>query len=233
MDSSLATRLALLLAATLATGTALAAGDTAGDIERVNGAITASAGTAYGRLETVNGSITLEDGARTGPAETVNGGIRAGNDIASGGLSTVNGSIRVGERARVGGGIETVNGSVLVRRGGEVDGDVSTVNGAIGLIATVVAGDVETSSGDVTIGVDSHVRGALRVHKPNANWMPIRVSTRRQRIVIGPGAAVDGPLEFEREVVLYVHDTARTGPVTGAETLRYSTPTAPPRGDSD
>jgi hypothetical protein len=32
---------------------------------------------------------------------------------------------------------------------------------------------------------------------------------------------------IKRDVLLYVHDTARTGPVSGAEPVRYSTPTAP------
>ena len=32
---------------------------------------------------------------------------------------------------------------------------------------------------------------------------------------------------FEREVVLYVHRTARIGPVTGAEPIPFDTETAP------
>ena len=32
---------------------------------------------------------------------------------------------------------------------------------------------------------------------------------------------VDGPLVFEREVVLYVHASARTGAITGATAIRY------------
>ena len=163
----------------------------------------------------------------------MNGGIRAGDDIASGKLSTVNGGVSVGERGRVGGAITTVNGDVLVRQGSEVHGDVTTVNGAIGLIATVVDGDVETVSGDITVGIRSHVKGGLHVQKPGASWMPIRIGSRRQRIVIGPGAVVEGPLRFERDVTLHVHDTARIGPVEGAEVMRYSGPTAPRRGSGD
>ena len=221
----------LLLAALLALPAAALA--QSADVERVNGSITAEAGARHGRLETVNGGIRIGDSARTGAASTVNGGITLGNDVATGALSTVNGGIRAGERARIGGDVETVNGGVLLRRGGEVQGDVRTVNGAIGLVATVVEGDVGTASGDVTVGIGSHVRGGLRVEKAGATWMPIRLHTRRQRVVIGPGAVVEGPLVFERDVLLYVHDSARTGPVTGAEVRRYSTPTAPPRGADD
>ena len=45
--------------------------------------------------------------------------------------------------------------------------------------------------------------------------------------MIGPGAVVEGPLVFEREVKLYVHASARTGSVRGATAQRYDTPTAP------
>ena len=201
------------------------------DIVRTNGAVSTTAGGDYGRLATTNGSIRLADGITAGAASTTNGSISTGNDVSVQSLSTVNGSIRVGERARITESVETVNGSVLIERGSQVGGDVGNANGAIGLIATEVRGDIEMSNGDLTIGIGSHVHGGVRVHKAGSSWMPIRVSTRRQRVVIGPGAVVDGPLEFERDLLLYVHDTARIGPVTGAEPVRYSTPTAPPRGD--
>ena len=200
-------------------------------IVRTNGAVTTEPGANYGRLATTNGSIRLADGVTAGEASTTNGSIAAGSGVTSDGLSTVNGSIRVGERARIAGDVRTVNGSVLVGRGSRVGGDVASVNGALGVIATEVGGDMRIANGDLTVGVDSHVRGGVHVAKPSANWMPIRVSTRRQRVVIGPRAVVDGPLVFEREVVLYVHDSARIGPVTGAEPVRFSTPTAPTRDE--
>lgn len=200
------------------------------DIVRTNGAVNTSAGGEYGRLSTTNGSIRLADGITAGQASTVNGSISAADHVTAVGLETVNGSIRVGERARIAGGVETVNGSIFVGRGSRV-GSVDTVNGAIGLVATEVAGDVGIANGDLTIGVGSHVRGKLHVHKPSASWMPVRVSMRKQRVIIGPGAVVDGPLVFEREVLLYVHDTARIGEVSGATPVAYSTPTAPPRAE--
>ncbi|WP_165942427.1 hypothetical protein [Luteimonas terricola] len=219
--------LALVLVAFAHAGSALAAED----IVRTNGAVATTAGGKYDRLATTNGSIRLADGVTAGPASTVNGSITAGNDVTGERLSTVNGSIRIGERARISGSVETVNGSVLIDRGSRIGGDVGNVNGAMGLIATEVLGDIEMSNGDLTVGIGSHVHGGVRVRKAGSNWMPIRVSTRRQRVIIGPGAVVEGPLAFEREVVLYVHDTARIGEVTGAEPVRYSTPTAPPRGE--
>ena len=213
--------LSLALAAVLCTAPVLAQQE----ISKVNGSIVAQAGRPYGDVETVNGSITIEGGASVKDAETVNGSIRAADDIGADSLSTVNGSIRVGERATVRGGVETVNGSIFIGAGGRVGGDVETVNGAIGLVDVDVDGRVATVSGDITVGVGSHVRGGITIERPHG-WF--QGSPRRKpRVVIGPGAVVDGPLEFEREVKLYVHRTARTGPVTGAEPVVFETETAP------
>ena len=197
------------------------------DISKVNGSIVAQAGRPYGDVETVNGSITIESGAIVKDAETVNGSIRAADDIRADSLSTVNGSIRVGERATVRDSVETVNGSVFVGAGGRIGGNVETVNGAIGLVDVDLAGDIETVSGDITVGVGSHVAGGIRIDKPSANWFPVQVNKRKPKIVVGPGAVVEGELKFEREVTLYVHDTARIGKVTGATPVAYSTATSP------
>jgi DUF4097 and DUF4098 domain-containing protein YvlB len=198
------------------------------DIDKVNGGITAEAGQQYGDLETVNGSIKLGSGSRSDDVETVNGGISGGDDVQAGSLSTVNGGIRLGERARIGGDIETVNGGIFVDRGGQVGGDASTVTGSIGLVETRLAGSLETVSGDITVGVGSHVTGGVKVEKPDNKGFNFHFGKRRPpRIVIGPDAVVEGPLVFEREVTLYVHDSARTGRITGATAIRFSTPTPP------
>jgi len=42
------------------------------------------------------------------------------------------------------------------------------------------------------------------------------------RIVIGPGATVQGDLRFERTVQLYVSDKATIGTVTGATAIAFS-----------
>jgi formylmethanofuran dehydrogenase subunit C len=128
----------------------------------------------------------------------------------------------------VSGGIETVNGGVFVDRGGQVARDVSTVNGAIGLVGTQLDGGIETVNGDVTVGVGSHVKGGIKVHKPGASWLPITFGKHQPpRIIIGANASVDGPLVFEREVKLFVHDSARIGRVTGATAIHYSGDRAP------
>ena len=214
-------RTALFLALALSASTAFAQQD----VSKVNGGITAEAGQVYGDLDTVNGSIRIGGGATVDDASTVNGSITAGEKATAGSLETVNGSIRLERNVTVNGGLETVNGAIFVDRGGKVKKGVETVNGSIGLVATHVGGDVETVRGNITVGIDSHVAGGLRVEKStgffnNNNKTP-------PRIVIGPNAVVEGPLVFERPVVLYVHKTAKIGPVTGATAQRFDGDTAP------
>ncbi len=217
-------RIALTLALSLCAPLAFAQ---AQDIDKVNGSITANAGQSYGDLSTVNGSIRIDDGAQVRDAETVNGSIKVGNNARTGDLTTVNGSIRAESALQSSGDLETVNGSVFAGRGSRMD-SVTTVNGAIGLVDADLSGGIETVNGDVTVGAGSHVRGGIKVEKPTSNWMPIDIGKRKPpRIIVGPNAVVDGPLVFEREVTLYVHQTARTGRITGATAVRYSGERAP------
>ena len=202
------------------------------NIEKVNGTIRVDAGQAAGTLETVNGSIHIEAGATTRDAETVNGSIKVGANARTGGLETVNGSIRIEESVQVGGNIETVNGSVFVGRNGRVQGGVETVNGAIGLVDVDLTGGIGTVNGDVTVGAGSHVRGGIR-YETSQSWISYTPKNGKKkndpRVVIGPNAVVDGPLLFERKVELYIHSTARTGAITGATAVRYTTGRAPIR----
>ena len=213
-------RTALFLALALSAGTVLAQ-----DVSKVNGSITAEAGQTYGDLETVNGSIRIHEGATADDASTVNGSINVGEKAVTGGLETVNGGIKVDANVTVNGSIETVNGSIFVDRGSNVKEDVETVNGAIGLVATQLGGGIETVRGDITVGVDSRVRGGIKVTKSTGVF---NIEPKRDpRVIIGPNAVVQGPLVFERPVKLYVHKTAKTGAVTGATAQSFDTPTAP------
>jgi DUF4097 and DUF4098 domain-containing protein YvlB len=217
-----------LLVLPLAVGLALATPARAADvtsIDKVNGSIHANAGQAYGSLETVNGSIEIDAQVHTGSAETVNGSIRAGDGAQVGGLTTVNGGIHVGRGLRIDGDLTTVNGGIFVDHGGRVSGGVETVNGAIGLVGTDVTHGLETVNGDITVGLGSHVHGGIHVDKQHMQMFNLR--KRDPRIVIGPNAQVDGTLLFERPVVLYVHDSARIGSVTGATVRHFSGATPP------
>ena len=215
------TRTALFLALALSASAAFAQQD----ISKVNGSVTAEAGQAYGDLETVNGSIRIGAGATVDDASTVNGSITVGEKATASSLETVNGSIRLERDVTVNGSVETVNGAIFIDRGGKVKKGVETVNGSIGLVGTHVGDDVETVRGSITVGVDSHVAGGLRVEKSTGFFNTD--SKKQPRIIIGPNAVVEGPLVFERPVVLYVHRTAKIGPVTGATAQSFDGDTAP------
>jgi len=75
------------------------------------------------------------------------------------------------------------------------------------------------------VGIGSVVGGGITISRASG-WFQ-STPRRKPRVVIGPRAVVHGPLEFEREVRLYVHRSARTGKITGAEPVVFDTDTAP------
>ena len=110
-------------------------------------------------------------------------------------------------------------------RGGKVRNNVETVNGAIGLVATQLGGGIQTVNGDITVGIESVVKGGIKIEK-SKSWLQNKPK-RDPRVIIGPNAVVEGALVFERPVKLYVHKTARIGPVTGATAQAFEGDTAP------
>lgn len=214
-----------ILPLALAAAFALSAPAFGQDHSKVNGSIKVEDGGQAGDLDTVNGSIKVGKNARAGEAETVNGSIKVYDGASVEDLSTVNGSIKVGRQVTVAGDVETVNGGVFIDQGGNLGGGIETVNGAIGLVDTDVAEGIATVNGDLTVGVGSHVRGGIHYEEPGQQWISFK--RRNPRVVIAQDARVDGPLVFEHEVSLYVHDSATIGPVSGAEAVRYSGTRAP------
>jgi hypothetical protein len=194
------------------------------DIDKVNGSIRTDADGQYGTLETVNGSVDVARGVRADSASTVNGRIEIDDGAVIGEVETVNGSIDLGGTVTVEHDVSTVNGAIEIERGSRIFGKLETVNGEIDMQATEVDGRIETVNGDITVGADSVVRGGILVEKPNGNWLwNGNNNTRRPpRIVIGPNAVVQGTLDFEREVELYVHSTAKIGTVRGATAKSFS-----------
>jgi len=185
----------------------------------VNGSITIGEDAVVtGGVETVNGSIRVASGASIENASTVNGGVKIASNVQSEDLSTVNGAVRVGESATVDGVIETVNGSVSVKKGSKIASSISNVNGQIELSGAEVGGDVSTVTGDVEIVDGTVVKGDLIVEKPS-NWGWGNSEKRKPRIVIGPGSAVEGVIDLEREVELYVSATANVGGVSGVMSM--------------
>jgi cytoskeletal protein CcmA (bactofilin family) len=116
-----------------------------------------------------------------------------------------------------------------LHQGADVTGTVANVNGHILLEAAHVGGGIRTVSGDIDIGGNSHVEGGILVKKQRTQifWFFQWNSSDTPRIVIGPGAVVQGDLRFERKVLLYVSDRATIGPVIGATAVKFSGETPP------
>lgn len=187
----------------------------------VNGAIRVPAGQQVGPVSTVNGSITIENGATAGAARAVNGEIKVDTHATVESAASVNGSVILGDSAHVKADVKSVNGEIELQKDSEVSGSVSTVDGAISLTDARVGGGLRTVAANIDIMGSSHVDGGILVEK-NTGATFQTTSTSRPRIVIGPGAVVQGELTFKREVQLYVSDKASIGPVVGATAVVFS-----------
>ncbi|MDJ0794672.1 MAG: hypothetical protein QNI98_10545 [Woeseiaceae bacterium] len=193
----------------------IGAGEEAGGATSVNGSISVGADAVVtGNLKTVNGTIRVDAGAQIEKASTVNGGLRISQNVRSENLSTVNGSVKVGESANVDGDIGAVNGRITLERGATVSEGIGNVNGEIELSGATVGGNIETVNGDIELADQSVVRGDIIVEKPSG-WGWGKEKRRKPRIVIGPGSRVEGEIYLEREVELYISDSAEVGGVSG------------------
>jgi cytoskeletal protein CcmA (bactofilin family) len=227
MTSLAAGLLALLLIApahgfNLNKSLSVEAGSSSDGESTVNGSISVGReAVVSGALETVNGSIRVDADARIEDAETVNGAVRLAAGVTAQDVSSVNGTIDLAENVTVDGEVSVVNGKIVIGAGSEVSKDVSNVNGEIRIAGTSIGGDLATVNGDVTLTDNSVLRGNLIVEKPNDRlWN--RSERRKPRIVIGPGVRIQGNIELEREVELYISDSAQVGGVTGAMTMEQA-----------
>ena len=181
----------------------------------VNGSITVGDNAVVtGGLTTVNGKIIVDSGASIERAKTVNGGLRLSDNVKAEDLTTVNGNMTVGENTSVDGDITGVNGRIELARGVTVSRGISTVNGRIEMTNAEVGGNIETVNGDVELAEGSVLKGDLVVEKPDGwNWG--NQKSRKPRIVIGPESRVEGTIELEREVDLFISDSAEVAGVSG------------------
>ena len=73
---------------------------------------------------------------------------------------------------------------------------------------------MSTVSGDINVMDGSVVNGDVIVEKPSS-WGWGKSKKRKPRIVIGPGSTVKGNIDVEREVDLFISESAKVGGVTG------------------
>ena len=192
---------------------------------KINGSIDVPAGKPPGAVATVNGSIHIDDNAAVTSATTVNGGVQLGDHATASSLSSVNGSITLGRGAHVSGSASSVNGALSLEDGADITGALSNVNGKITLTGAHVGGGIKTIDGSMDIGGASRVEGGILVEKPTSDL--VQIIHNVPRIVIGPGATVQGDLRFEHPVQLFVSDKATIGTVTGATPIPFTGDTPP------
>ena len=187
---------------------------------KINGSIHVAAGKPPSSVATVNGSIHVDDNAAITSASTVNGSVHLGSHATADSLTNVNGSITLGAGAHVSGSASSVNGDLSLGDGAEINGGLSNVNGKITLASAHAAGGIKTVNGSMSITGASRVEGGILVQKSSGELLNIIHDV--PRIVIGPGATVQGELRFERTVKLYVSDKATIGTVTGATPIPFT-----------
>lgn len=203
----------------------IADGETADGASSVNGSVTVGDNaTITDTLSTVNGRITIGDGSEVQDARTVNGALRVGSKVTAEELETVNGSIRIDSESRIDGNVSAVNGSIEVDRGGRIGRDLSNVNGDIDVEASEIGGSLSTVSGDVELADGAVIKGDLVVEKPNNSWG--NKDTRVPTVIVGPNCRVEGVIRLEREVKLYIAESASVGGVEGVlsmdDAVRFS-----------
>ncbi len=208
----------------------VAAGSSVSDASTVNGSVNLAAKAKAGKASTVNGSVNVAEGAHVGEASTVNGHVTLGPQATADSVETVNGGVTLEAGATVSGDVEAVNGALSLAPGSAVNGNLSNVNSHITIDGAHVGKGITTVTGDIDITGNAVIDGGITVKKPNDNGiLGIHIGTDSiPRIVIGPGATVNGPLTFERTVQLFISDQAHVaGPITGAQAVKFSG-TAPP-----
>jgi predicted acyltransferase (DUF342 family) len=197
----------------------ISAGSEADGATTVNGSISVGDGAVVaGTLQTVNGKIRVGEDSRIEDAQTVNGSLSISGGVTSAELTTVNGSVSVGENAMVNGVIEAVNGAITVQKNTKVAEDVGNVNGSIDLQGSEIGGNVSTVSGDIELQDAAVVMGDLIVEKPSS-WGFGNKNDRTPKIIIGPDSEVRGVINLEREVELYISETAKVGGVEGVMSM--------------
>lgn len=190
------------------------------DISLVNGRIEIGADCQVkGEISNVNGTIEVGRASRVLDISNVNGRISLADSVeVDGNIASVNGRIELGTDSRVSGEVESVNGRISAANGAVIEGRLSSVNGRIEMQAARAA-QLVTHNSNIRLDSGTVIEGELRVRKSqginfNAGTPP--------KVIIGRNVTVNGPLTFEREVELYVHETATVGEIDGAQAIHYS-----------
>ena len=179
-----------------------------------------------GNLHTVHGSIRIGERSKVGDVKTVNGDVLLAKGATASSVHSLDGAVQLEEDAKLVHGVSTAGGSIVLDDHADVAGRVSTADGEIRLMNAHVGGGIVTRRGNINVGSGSRVENGIRVKRSFCLCIDAGVFSNPRvanpRVIIGPGAVVQGPLIFERKVTLYVSDMATIGDVVGATSVRFS-----------
>jgi len=193
-----------------------------GDYDKVLGSVHVGSGEHANKATTVNGSVDIGSNAVVKHVETVNGNVTIHENAIVDKVQTVNGSITLDDGVHVAGKVELVNGKITIGSGADIGGKVTNVNGAIRITAAHVGGGIHTTNSNLTVGAGSRIEGGIFYEEASDGWFSFFGKPSVPKIIIEPGAIVQGTLEFRRSVDLYVSDHATIGPVKGATVHTFS-----------
>ena len=182
------------------------------DLDSVNGSITVGNDSHVDDLDTVNGSIKVGRGSTVGKVDTVNGSVKFKNNVTADKVEAVNGALVLGSGCMIKGHAETVNGSIKAGDGCEIQGKMETVNGTISAINSPVDGNIETTNGDIKLTEGTVVTGDVIISKSNGF---VNSNKKVPTVIIGKNVVVEGDLIFKKKVKLSIHDSAKTGDISG------------------
>jgi cytoskeletal protein CcmA (bactofilin family) len=103
-------------------------------------------------------------------------------------------------------------------KGSSVASHLSNINGDITLTGSTVGRNVSTVNGDVSVMEGAVIKGDLIVEKPHGFFNGSN-NSEPPTIIIGPGSRVEGVIKLEREVTLYISDSAEVGGVEGVMSM--------------
>ncbi len=176
------------------------------DYDTVNGSITVGSDSHVGDLSTVNGSVKVASNSKVGEASTVNGSVVFAGSVSAKSAETVNGSIKLGENCEVIENVETVNGSIVAGSGCNIGGNFESVNGKLKATNANIEGGIETVNGNIYL-LDGTVVDDDIVIKKSKSFFGSG-NKKAPKVVLGKNVVVNGDLDFQRKVKLYLHDSA-------------------------
>lgn len=173
-----------------------------------------------GDLKTTHASIHIGERSKVGDVKTIDGEVVLAKGARANSVRSLDGAVHLEEGAKIVHRIATASGAIVLDNHVDVAGPLSTADGEIRLQNAHVGGGIVTRRGSILVGGGSRVENGIRVKR--SFCLCIDAGFSSPRVVIGPGAVVQGTLLFERKVTLYVSDTATIGDVVGATPIRFS-----------